>query len=590
MPKRKLWDAGAMTKAVEAVRANEMGYKKAAKLFKVPRATLKDYVKNSEKSVETLVSGRMGRKPVLPTELEEELVKYCLQMEKNYYGVTASDLKRMAYQLANRNNIPHPFSLAKKKAGKKWMKLFMARHPELSFRQPESLSRARVQGFTAENVKTFFNLLKPEMQKINFNPNKVFNVDETGISTVQHKVRKILTVKGKKEVHKLSSAERGALVTVVTCMSATGQFIPPLMVFPRKNMKAELLDGAPPGTIAGCHPSGWIQPELFTKWLRHFVSIVKPSKEDPILLVLDGHYSHTRNLDVIDIARDNGVSIICLPPHSTDHMQPLDVSFMFPLKTYYAQEIENWLNNHPGRVVTHYQIGEIFGKAYSKACKIDTAINGFRKTGIFPLNENIFDDTPHAPSSTNTTPLANAVPSPSHSIMERPTTPLSQPVITPSSPFIVPADLHPVPVIEAPTPSTRRGKAMIVTASPHKIEIIEAVRKQTEKNERLGKKKSENVKKTKPAGGNKNKNKTKKRRKELSSEEESTNDDEPDLVSTDEEDSENDDAECPVCNNTYSQDKKGEKWIRCIQCFQWMHEDCVENPGPKFVCSICLEN
>lgn len=56
----------------------------------------------------------------------------------------------------------------------------------------------------------FSNLLKPEIEKIN-KPNKVFNVDEIGISTVQHEVRKIPTVKGKKEVHKLSSAERGAL-------------------------------------------------------------------------------------------------------------------------------------------------------------------------------------------------------------------------------------------------------------------------------------------------------------------------------------------------------------------------------------------
>lgn len=176
-------------------------------------------------------------------------------------------------------------------------------------------------------------------------------------------------------------------------------------------MKAELLDRAPPGTIGGCHPSVWIQPELFTKWLRHFVTIVKPSKEDPVLLVLDGHYSHTHN----KFGRDNGVSIICLPPHSTDHMQPLDVSFMFPLKTFYAQEIENWLTNHPGRIVTHYQLGEIFGKAYSKACKIDKAVNGFRETGIFQLSENIFTDS-----------LAVCQ-------------------------LVVPADIQPVPVVEQPS-------------------------------------------------------------------------------------------------------------------------------------------
>ncbi|CAG9564861.1 unnamed protein product [Danaus chrysippus] len=191
-----------MKQAIEAART-----KKAVKLFNVPRTTLKDYVKKSDKPTEDIVSGKMGRKPVLSPALEEELVNYCLQMENNYYGVTASDLRRMAFQLAIRKNIPRPLSRTKNKADKNWMKLFMAHHPNLSFRKPEFLSRARKQGFTAENVKSFFDILKPGLKKINFNLNKIFNVDETGITTVQHKVRKILTRKGKKAIHKLSSTD-----------------------------------------------------------------------------------------------------------------------------------------------------------------------------------------------------------------------------------------------------------------------------------------------------------------------------------------------------------------------------------------------
>lgn len=178
--------------------------------------------------------------------------------------------------------------------------------------------------------------------------------------------------------------------------------------------------------------------------------------------------------------------LVCLPPHSTDRMQPLDVSFMFPLKTFYAQEIENWLTNHPGRVVTHYQVGEIFGKAYAKACKIDTAVNGFRKTGIFPLNENIFCDSPNAPPSTDvnsTTSLVNVVSLPFNSTRPRTPTPLLE-LSNSSSPFIVPADVQPIPVVEPPSTSTRRGKAMVVTASPHKQEIIDVEKKRKEKDER----------------------------------------------------------------------------------------------------------
>ena len=40
-----------------------------------------------------------------------------------------------------------------------------------------------------------------------------------------------------------------------TYMNATVTYVPTLQVFPRSNMKAELLDGAPPGLMAACHKS-----------------------------------------------------------------------------------------------------------------------------------------------------------------------------------------------------------------------------------------------------------------------------------------------------------------------------------------------
>jgi hypothetical protein len=58
-------------------------------------------------------------------------------------------------------------------------------------------------------------------------------------------------------------------------------------------MILELMDGAPVGSISACHPSGWIQTDIFTKWFYNFVHFVKPSADDPVLLIVDGHYSHT---------------------------------------------------------------------------------------------------------------------------------------------------------------------------------------------------------------------------------------------------------------------------------------------------------
>jgi hypothetical protein len=70
----------------------------------------------------------------------------------------------------------------------------------------------------------------------------------------------------------------------------------------KKNIKQELMNGTPPGSFHACHPSRWIHREIFPWWFLHFIKHTKLTKEDPVILVLDGHYSHTRNLEVITLA------------------------------------------------------------------------------------------------------------------------------------------------------------------------------------------------------------------------------------------------------------------------------------------------
>lgn len=108
-----------------------------------------------------------------------------------------------------------------------------------------------------------------------------------------------MATKGRKQVGSLSSAERGQLVTVEICMSASGHFIPPLFVFPRCRMKPDMLDNAPPGSQGVAHPSGWMQSDIFLTWCQHFVQKTHPTAASPVLLILDGHKIHTNNLDVI---------------------------------------------------------------------------------------------------------------------------------------------------------------------------------------------------------------------------------------------------------------------------------------------------
>jgi hypothetical protein len=48
--------------------------------------------------------------------------------------------------------------------------------------------------------------------------------------------------------------------------------------------------------------------------------------------MVDGYFSHTKNLYVMDKVGEHSVALVSLPPHSTHIMQPLDVGIMKQLK------------------------------------------------------------------------------------------------------------------------------------------------------------------------------------------------------------------------------------------------------------------
>lgn len=135
------------------------------------------------------------------------------------------------------------------------------------------------------------------------------------------------------------------------------------------------------------------------QWLIHFVPFVKPSKENKIVLLVDGHVSH-KSLQVVEFAIEHGIEMICFPAHCTLRMQPLDVTFFGALKSFYDQECALWTKSHPGRTITLTKMPELFSAAYKKAATVKNACSGFAKTGIYLLHPSIFPDKLFAPAET----------------------------------------------------------------------------------------------------------------------------------------------------------------------------------------------
>nr|XP_004211302.1 unnamed protein product [Hydra vulgaris] len=160
-------------------------------------------------------------------------------------------------------------------------------------------------------------------------------MDETGITTVQTPDH-IVARKGFKQIGRVTSAERGNLVTVAVAVSASGNSIPPFFIFPRVKFKSYFLNGAPDGSAGAANPSGWITEVQFLQFSHHFFKHARSTKERLVLLLLDNQDSHL-SVEALDYFKENGVSVCSFPPHCSHKLQPLDRSVFGPFKKTQTQ-------------------------------------------------------------------------------------------------------------------------------------------------------------------------------------------------------------------------------------------------------------
>jgi hypothetical protein len=103
-------------------------------------------------------------------------------------------------------------------------------------------------------------------------PMQIFNCDETGISVV-HKPGKVVAHLGRHNIYSITSAERGKTHTILSCVSASCNVLPPLMIYPRKKSVPENVRvGAVPNTLFRNSENGWINSDIYFDWLKFYTS------------------------------------------------------------------------------------------------------------------------------------------------------------------------------------------------------------------------------------------------------------------------------------------------------------------------------
>ena len=336
---------------------------------------------------------------------ETALSDYLKTCSKMNYGLTTVETKKFVYQYsaALKLKVPDQWHV-NKEAGREWLFGFLRRNPTLSIRAPEATSLGRSTSFNKHNVENFFKNVEAVYQRHNYNANQIWNCDETSVTTV-HVPPKVIAEKGVKQVGQITSAERGVLVTMLCFISAAGNTLPPVFVFPRKNFRDYMLNNAPSDSMGLAYSSGWMTAENFLLAMEHFIKHSKCSKEDPVVLYLDNHESHI-SIDVINKVKDNGVTMVTFPPHTSHRLQPLDISVYGPFKAHYNKQCHNWMVQNPAKSITIYNIAGLARPAFECAMSKSNIIKGFSSTGIWPFNPNIFTDDDFLMSAVTDRPVS----------------------------------------------------------------------------------------------------------------------------------------------------------------------------------------
>lgn len=368
----KEWSPLSLSEAMKAVTRKNISIRKAAELYGVPRSTLGDHIRGR-----VLPGAKSGPSKLLSDEEELELLSFLCRLSEIGYPKTRRQVIELVQRIvSSRGHID--------RISNGWWDSFQRRHPELSLRSASSLSTARSKASNPQCIDQYFNILEETLEEyaLSDKPGCVFNMDETGMP-LDPKAPKTIHMRGKRNPCCTSSGAK-VQITVVGCVSASGQSLPPMVIWDRKTLNPQLAEGEVPGTIYGLSAKGWMDGVLFDQWFcRHFLTYAPPAR--PLLLLLDGHSSHFCP-HAVELAAKEKVVLFTLPPNTTHLTQPLDKGIFGPLKFAWRRVCHEFLSRNPGRGITRYDFSSLFSEAWIEAMTPKNIMAGFRTTGVYPVN------------------------------------------------------------------------------------------------------------------------------------------------------------------------------------------------------------
>ena len=361
-----------MELAIRSVTNGTSSVRKAALDYGITKSTL--YGRLSEK---VQAGAKCGAPRYLTDQEECELEEFLIVCTRMGFGRTRQDVILLVGNLLKSRGLQQQVSSG-------WWEGFCCRHPNIRLRTPASLSKSRALATDPKVIDRYFDILEETLNQNDLydKPYQIYNVDETGMPLDPNPM-KIVCKRGEKNPSIVTTGKKEQ-VTVVGCVNAGGVFIPPMIIWNTKQLRAEQTIDEVPGSFYGLSTKGWMDQGLFYLWFtKHFLRYAVPTR--PIILLLDGHSSHY-SPETIRLAAKHKVILFTFPPNTTHLTQPLDKGIFGPLKIHWRQECQKYIQENPYKIINRFSFGSIFHKAWMKSMISSNITKAFRIVGVYPFN------------------------------------------------------------------------------------------------------------------------------------------------------------------------------------------------------------
>ncbi|KAJ6258131.1 hypothetical protein Dda_7047 [Drechslerella dactyloides] len=300
-------------------------------------------------------------------------------------------------------------SLAGRQLNRNWLTRFLKRRPELTTATSRTLENRRGRAMDANIIIDFFAQYHQIVQKHDILPQNCWNMDETGfLIGYATKAKVVLPASKKHDKFVLHDGNRES-VTMVECGSMLGEFCPPMVIFGAKTQRLDWHrdDMDLEGWQWAISEKGQSNTDLAVSWLKlcFHPKSYKISRPKQRLLLLDGHSSHI-SVAFIDFCIENRIIALCLPPHSTHVLQPLDLGAFSPYKRAYSRMIDRFCRNG-GTGLGKRDFVNIIPKARSEALTKRNMKAGYKQAGLVPWDPlSVLEKLPNFSAKAHTNALA----------------------------------------------------------------------------------------------------------------------------------------------------------------------------------------